>query len=130
MIDMQKLLDDLELIEQVIPDYSAGRRMGMTDTESENVVAEVIEKTISALEKLQEQNEVLADTVNMLSPLMMENRELKEKQMPKPIDQHHSKFHYGKCPSCGRLYWDKNHVSRYCDMCGQRLEVEQDAKEE
>lgn len=35
----------------------------------------------SKIKELEEQNEVLSDTINMLSPLMMENKELKGEVM-------------------------------------------------
>lgn len=48
-----------------------------------------------------------------------------EKQIPKEV------VHYGQndkiaryaCPHCGRMFWEKEHISNYCDSCGQRLEV-------
>lgn len=106
-MDIQKILDDLDLIEQVIPDYSAGRRKGLTDDETEKAAGGAVTKAIEALEELQEQNEVLADTVNMLSPLMMENRELRKKQTPTNRKKFRRKIKGGMqmtnlepCPKC------------------------------
>jgi rRNA maturation endonuclease Nob1 len=47
-----------------------------------------------------------------------------EKQTPKKVI---SKTWRYMCPTCGRLFWEKEHISNYCDNCGQKLEVDQDA---
>ena len=51
-MDIQKILDDLDLIEQVIPDYPAGRRKGLTDDETEKAAGGAVAKAINALEEL------------------------------------------------------------------------------
>ncbi len=76
-MDIQKVIDDLEMIERTIPDYSEGRRRGLTDVESEITASVAIGKAVEALEGLQNQIEVLSDTVNILSPMMMENKNMK-----------------------------------------------------
>ena len=50
-MDIQKILDDLDLIEQVIPDYPAGRRKGLTDDETEKATGGAVTKAINALEE-------------------------------------------------------------------------------
>lgn len=45
-----------------------------------------------------------------------------EKQIPKkPIFKDGIASHY-YCPTCGRLYWEKEDINQCCDLCGQRLE--------
>lgn len=45
-----------------------------------------------------------------------------EKQIPKkPIFKDGIASHY-HCPTCGRLYWDREDSNDCCDLCGQRLE--------
>ncbi len=130
-MDIQKILDDLDLIEQVITDYPAGRRKGLTDDETEKAAGGAVTKAINALEELQEQNEVLADTVNMLSPLLMGNRELKEKQIPHPPEfKVHPKypnlgiFHYCKCGVMFPGWGNPRAETNYCGNCGQKLKGE------
>lgn len=30
------------------------------------------------------------------------------------------------CPTCNRLYWERDHISNYCDSCGQRFELKKE----
>ncbi|HZK34888.1 MAG TPA: hypothetical protein VFD33_06235 [Bacillota bacterium] len=46
-----KLIDELCLIDDIIPDYVAGRRMGLTDGETESIAHHAIGRAIEALEK-------------------------------------------------------------------------------
>ena len=50
-----------------------------------------------------------------------------EKQMPKkPIENGllpNNRYKY-LCPTCNRLYWDKEFLSDYCSSCGQRFDLE------
>ena len=79
--------------------------------------------------ELQEQKEVLLDTVNMLSPLMMENRKLKEKQTPKKVTEtyeiatNYARGRYGVCPNCGQDAITYN-CDKYCWNCSQKLDWE------
>ena len=49
-----------------------------------------------------------------------------EKQIPKkPIK--HSIIRNEQtwiCPTCNRLYWDKEFLSDYCSSCGQKLDLD------
>lgn len=49
-----------------------------------------------------------------------------EKQMPKkPIENGllpNNRYKY-LCPTCNRLYWDKEFLSDYCSSCGQRFDL-------
>lgn len=47
-----------------------------------------------------------------------------EKQKPKKVIIMPDKYRYGRCPICGRIFWNKRDVGYYCDLCGQRLEIE------
>lgn len=44
----------------------------------------------------------------------------KAKQVEVHVDNVLTKY---SCPNCGRLYWEKLHITNCCDMCGQRLMV-------
>lgn len=50
-----------------------------------------------------------------------------EKQMPKkPIENRllpNNRYTY-LCPTCNRLYWDKEFLSDWCSSCGQRFEID------
>ena len=49
-----------------------------------------------------------------------------EKQMPKkPIENGllpNNRYKY-LCPTCNRLYWDKEFLSDYCSSCGQKFDL-------
>lgn len=45
-----------------------------------------------------------------------------KKQVSKPTERQSNGPYYGKCPTCGRIYWEKGHIDNYCGSCGQRLE--------
>lgn len=50
-----------------------------------------------------------------------------EKQMPKkPIE--HTKLPNDRltylCPTCNRLYWDREFLSDYCSSCGQKFDLD------
>lgn len=48
-----------------------------------------------------------------------------EKQTPRKVcwtlECYIEKWH---CPTCGRIYWEKEFIEDYCSSCGQRLVVE------
>ena len=83
-----------------------------------------IREAKEAFRGMAEQIEVLGDTVNMLSPLMMENRKLKEKQTPKPPEYIDYDTCYFKCGACsGEISWTgilEDH--KYCLECGQAID--------
>lgn len=103
-MDIKNLIDDLDLIEQVIPDYAAGRRRGLTDDETERVADVAMVKVIEAVEAYQ------------------------EKETPHPPEL---KVH-PKYPTLGKNYYCKCGVmlynwhyeseqTNYCGNCGQKL---------
>ena len=52
--------------------------------------------------------------------------ELLRKQEPKkPIKGsiNPDKTQQYSCPICGRLWWEWNFVTEYCDVCGQRIDL-------
>ena len=51
MDDIEKVIKDLCLVDGVIPDYSLGRRRGLTDEETEKRARGAVSKAIEALEK-------------------------------------------------------------------------------
>ena len=51
MDDIKQVIEDLCLVDGVIPDYSLGRRRGLTDEETEKRAREAVSKAIEALEK-------------------------------------------------------------------------------
>ena len=48
-----------------------------------------------------------------------------EKQMPKKPIEHttNDRLTY-LCPTCNRLYWDKEFLSDYCSSCGQKFNLD------
>ena len=50
-MNVKEIIDNLNLISSVIPDYSEGRNRGLTDEESEKIAFEAILEAIEALEK-------------------------------------------------------------------------------
>jgi len=50
-MDIEKLIDDLCLIENVMVDYSLGRRRGLTDEEAESRAIKAVNRAMEALEK-------------------------------------------------------------------------------
>jgi hypothetical protein len=83
------------------------------------------------IDELEDQNEVLADTVNMLSPLIMENYELKRKSK-----ENKPREHYNWCDLsaearvendrwfCGNCDGALAENYTYCPHCGQKLNWE------
>ena len=51
MDDIKQVIEDLCLVDGVIPDYTLGRRRGFTDEETEKRAREAVSKAIEALEK-------------------------------------------------------------------------------
>ena len=75
-MDIKEIIKNLELISEVIPDYSAGRGMGLTDDEAEAVVLEAVAKAIDVLGKLQKirkRNTALAKHYFLLTEELMED---------------------------------------------------------
>lgn len=50
-MDIKEIVDNLDLISSVIPDYVESRNRGLTDEESEKIAFEAILEAIEALEK-------------------------------------------------------------------------------
>lgn len=50
-MDIKEIVDNLDLISSVIPDYVESRNRGLTDEESEKIAFETISEAIEALEK-------------------------------------------------------------------------------
>ncbi len=50
-MDIKEIVDNLDLISSVIPDYVESRNRGLTDEESEKIAFEAISEAIEALEK-------------------------------------------------------------------------------
>lgn len=48
-----------------------------------------------------------------------------EKQIPlQPFNEGKTFSKHWVCPSCGRLYWEKESINNYCDSCGQKFDLE------
>ena len=48
-----------------------------------------------------------------------------EKQIPKkPIicGENPDGTYQFKCPECGRLWWEKSYITKYCDKCGNLID--------
>ena len=52
MSDIEKIIEELELIEIVVPSYKHARRKGLTDDEAETLVNWALEQAIIILEQL------------------------------------------------------------------------------
>ena len=81
MMMLENIIDHLNLILDVIPDYEEGRRRGFTDDLTEKLALESIYKAINLIEhlyseneELKLQNEVLLEKINVSSPLMTKNQ--------------------------------------------------------
>ncbi len=50
-----------------------------------------------------------------------------EKEVPRKVcwtlECYIEKWH---CPTCGRIYWEKEFIDYHCSSCGQKLEVQDD----
>ena len=68
-MDIENIIDNLNLIRSVIPDYSEGRNRGLSDAESEKIAFEAISEAIESLEKLEIQN------IDKLKILVVEQQE-------------------------------------------------------
>jgi uncharacterized protein with PIN domain len=94
-----------------------------------------LEQAIAYFEDaIRESDEIIAECSEALQKELTKQKghfevalEALKKQIPQKVVETPDKHKYGYCPVCGRIYWDKCHVGNYCDSCGQRLEVEQDA---
>ena len=73
-MNVEEIIEDLNLIANVIPDYAEGRVRGLTDTESEEIAYEAISKAIDMLEKLESENQWLYGKLNMISHIIEEGR--------------------------------------------------------
>ena len=50
-MNIENIINNLNLINNIIPDYVRGRRMGLSDEESENLPMKAIEEAIEILEE-------------------------------------------------------------------------------
>lgn len=63
MDDIEQVIEDLCLVDGVIPDYSLGRRRGLTDEETEKRAREAVSKAIELLEKQKEKLDKILEYV-------------------------------------------------------------------
>lgn len=96
-MDIKKILDDLDLISGVIPDYTAGRRRGLTDAETERIADAAIAIAIKVVEAYQEK-----ETPCPPVKIIRENFMIK---------------YY--CPICNN---DEIRGCDYCSRCGKKLD--------
>lgn len=90
-IDIQELINNLNLISGVIPDYSEGRTRGLSDDESENVALEAVAQAIEALEKQIPKKVKIINHGTVLCPDCMDD----------------VFSYYSYCPECGqKLDWE------------------------
>jgi len=54
-MDYEEVINNLNLIISVIPDYSEGRSRGLTDEESERIALEAVQQAIEILERLEKE---------------------------------------------------------------------------
>lgn len=58
-MNVKDIIDNLNLISDVIPDYTSGRNRGLNDDEIEVLARESVTQAIDLLEKLEEENQWL-----------------------------------------------------------------------
>ena len=64
-------------------------------------------------------------TVIELSDSLISLKDALEKQVPKkPIicGENPDGTYQFKCPECGRLWWEKSYITKYCDECGNLID--------
>lgn len=69
-MDVKDIIDNLNLISNVIPDYTSGRNRGLNDDEIEVLARESVTQAIDLLEKLEEENQWLYGKLNMISDIV------------------------------------------------------------
>ena len=73
-MDVKDIIDNLNLISDVIPDYTSGRNRGLNDDEVEVLARESVTQAIDLLEKLEEENQWLYGKLNMISDIVERGR--------------------------------------------------------
>ena len=73
-MDVKDIIDNLNLISNVIPDYTSGRNRGLNDDEVEVLAKESVTQAIDLLEKLEEENQWLYGKLNMISDIVERDR--------------------------------------------------------
>jgi len=73
-MDVKDIIDNLNLISNVIPDYTSGRNRGLNDDEVEVLARESVTQAIDLLEKLEEENQWLYGKLNMISDIVERGR--------------------------------------------------------
>lgn len=73
-MDVKDIIDNLNLISNVIPDYTSGRNRGLNDDEIEVLARESVTQAIDLLEKLEEENQWLYGKLNMISDIVERGR--------------------------------------------------------
>lgn len=80
-MDVKDIIDNLNLISNVIPDYTSGRSRGLNDDEVEVLAREAVTQAIDLLEKLEEENQWLYEEnqwlygkLNMISDIVERGR--------------------------------------------------------
>lgn len=73
-MDYEEVINNLNLISSVIPDYSEGRNRGLTDEESERIALEAVQQAIEMLERLEKEKQWLYGKLNMISGIIERGR--------------------------------------------------------
>lgn len=73
-MDVKDIIDNLNLISDVIPDYTSGRNRGLNDDEIEVLARESVTQAIDLLEKLEEENQWLYGKLNMINDIVERGR--------------------------------------------------------
>lgn len=73
-MDYEEVINNLNLISSVIPDYSEGRSRGLTDEESEMLAFEAVQQAIEMLERLEKEKQWLYGKLNMISGIIERGR--------------------------------------------------------
>lgn len=56
-MNINEIIDNLNLISNIIPNYSEGRNRGLSDSETEKIALEAISEAIEILEKFKKENQ-------------------------------------------------------------------------
>ncbi len=73
-MDYEEVINNLNLISSVTPDYSEGRNRGLTDEESERIALEAVQQAIEMLERLEKEKQWLYGKLNMISGIIKRGR--------------------------------------------------------
>ena len=69
-MDIEKVINNLALVVDVIPDYTEGRSRGLTAKETEQLSFKSISDAINMMEKLERENQWLYGKLNMISDII------------------------------------------------------------